>query len=113
MGMRRVFCRSLLLRPDQPQWAGPDSAAVHWWASDGHEPLVVLFWPTPDRQSAAVGWLVQVLTSLGVAPSLATVSRLEVLMNAAIVAPVSLLGSMACPWVAGAPGRRTAPWRPC
>jgi hypothetical protein len=36
----------------------------------------VLFWPTSDRQSAAAVWLVQVLTSLGVAPSLATFSRL-------------------------------------
>jgi hypothetical protein len=59
----------------------------------------VLFWPTSDRQSAAVVWLVQVLTSLGVAPSLATFSRLDVLMNAAIVAPVSLFGSMAFPQV--------------
>jgi VanZ family protein len=33
-----------------------------------------------------------VLTSLGVAPSLATFSRLEVLMNAAIVAAVSPAG---------------------
>jgi VanZ family protein len=63
--------------------------------SDGHESLVVLFWPTSDLQSAAVVWLVQVLTSLGVAPSLATFSRLDVLMNAVIVAAVSVLGSMA------------------
>jgi hypothetical protein len=33
----------------------------------------VLFWSTSNRQSAAVVWLVQVLTSLAVAPSLATI----------------------------------------
>jgi hypothetical protein len=44
-----------------------------------------------------VVWLLQVRTSLGVAPSLATFSRLEVLMKAAIVAAVSLLGSMPFP----------------
>jgi hypothetical protein len=55
------------------------------------------FWPTSDRQSAAVIWLVQLLTSIGVAPSLATFSRLNVLMNAAIVAQRSRLdGVPAC-----------------
>jgi hypothetical protein len=58
---------------------------------------LVLFWPTSDRQSAAVVWLLRLLTSIGVAPSLATLSRLEVLMNAAIVAPVSLLARSRSP----------------
>ena len=69
----------------------------------------MLFWPTSDRQSAAVVWLVQVLTSLGVARSRR--SRGSVLMNAAIVAAVSLLSSMAFSRVgwrasAGVPLRR-------
>jgi hypothetical protein len=52
--------------------------------------------PTPTAaQRAAVVGLVQLLTSIGVAPSLANFSGIEVLMNAAIVAAVSLLGSIA------------------
>ena len=56
--------------------------------------LLVLFWPNSDRQWTGVVWLNQLLTSLGVAPDLVTSTRLEVVMNAVIVAPVSLLGSM-------------------
>ena len=51
---------------------GPRFSRRSLGGSDRHESLVVLFWPTSDRQSAAVVWLGQVLTSLGVAPSLAT-----------------------------------------
>jgi hypothetical protein len=51
-----------------------------------------------------------VLTSLGVAPSLGTFSRFEVLMNAAIGAAVSLLARWRSRGWAGAPSRRTASW---
>jgi hypothetical protein len=89
------FAVFLLLRPDRATMGRPRFSRRSLGGSDGHRSLVVLFWPTPDRQSAAVVRLVQVVTSVGVAPSLATFSRLEVLMNAAIVAAVNLLGSMA------------------
>ena len=54
---------------------------------------LALFWPTSDRQSASVVWLSHVLTSSGASPALLTYSRMEVLMNAAIVAPLTFFGS--------------------
>jgi VanZ family protein len=67
--------------------------------------LVAVLSPTNSDQSAMVVWLEHVLARLGL-PGV-TFGRLEVLLNAAIVAPVSFLGSLLRPrstwrdWTAG------------
>jgi glycopeptide antibiotics resistance protein len=58
-----------------------------------------LLWPTSDRQNHMVVWVGDVLTSLGTPAEVVTFGRLEVLANAVIVVPVSLLGSIAFPRV--------------
>jgi glycopeptide antibiotics resistance protein len=69
---------------------------------------LALFSPSSSQQSGAVLRLGELLTSVGVPADLATYPRLEVLMNAVIVVPVTLLGSLVRPqwswrdWTAGA-----------
>jgi len=58
---------------------------------------VALFSPTNDQQSAAVVWLADVLKAVGIPDRLVTFNRLEVVMNAVIVAPVTFLGSLVFP----------------
>jgi glycopeptide antibiotics resistance protein len=58
---------------------------------------LALFWPSSDRQSAAVVWLADALTWLGLPATLVTFGRLEVVLNAAIVVPVTLLASAVRP----------------
>jgi glycopeptide antibiotics resistance protein len=59
--------------------------------------LLALFSPTSDQQSGAVQWLGSQLTSAGLPEQLVAFNRLEVLMNAAIVAPVTFLASLVWP----------------
>jgi glycopeptide antibiotics resistance protein len=54
---------------------------------------LVLLWPNSDRQSGMVLWLSHILTSAGASSAVVTYARLEVVMNAAIVAPLTFLGS--------------------
>ncbi|MGA8995767.1 MAG: VanZ family protein [Nocardioidaceae bacterium] len=58
---------------------------------------VALFSPTSGEQNQMVLWLGRVLDSTGVPARFTTFDRLEVLTNVAIIAPVSLLGSLAWP----------------
>ena len=58
---------------------------------------VALFSPSSQVQSSAVVHLGSVLSSLGVPAKLVTFPRLEVLMNAAIVAPLTFLASLSWP----------------
>jgi glycopeptide antibiotics resistance protein len=58
---------------------------------------IALFSPSSGLQSSAVAHLGSVLSSLGVPSRLVTDPRLEVVMNAAIVAPVTFLGSLSFP----------------
>ena len=58
---------------------------------------LALFSPTSEHQSGAVLRLADLLVWIGVPDHLATFTRLEVLMNAAIVAPVTFLASLAWP----------------
>ena len=55
---------------------------------------VALLWPSSDRQSGMVSWLVEVLRHLGLSASLVTFARAEVVMNVLIIAPVTFLGSL-------------------
>ena len=57
----------------------------------------VLFSPTSDRQNDAVVWLGSVLVALGVPEHIVMFGRLEVVMNVAIIAPVTFLGSIVQP----------------
>jgi glycopeptide antibiotics resistance protein len=59
--------------------------------------LVAVLSPTNSEQSSMVVWLAHRLHQLGVPAHLATSGRLEVLLNALIVAPVSFLGSVLRP----------------
>ncbi len=59
--------------------------------------LVALLAPTSDEQSGMVTWLGGVLTDLGLPRWLSNYQRLEVVMNALIIAPVTFLGSMLRP----------------
>jgi VanZ family protein len=59
--------------------------------------LVALFSPTSDRQSAAVEWLGRVLSGLGFPAGITSFTRLEVVMNAVIIAPVTFLASLVRP----------------
>jgi glycopeptide antibiotics resistance protein len=58
---------------------------------------IALFSPSSEHQSSAVAHLGSLLTSLGAPSRLVTYPRLEVVMNAAIVAPVTFLGSLSFP----------------
>ena len=58
---------------------------------------LALFSPLSQQQSSAVAHLGSLLDSLGAPSRLVTFPRLEVVMNAAIVAPVTLLGSLSWP----------------
>ena len=58
---------------------------------------IALFSPSSEHQSSAVAHLGSVLSSMGVPSRLVTYPRLEVVMNAAIVAPVTFLGSLSFP----------------
>jgi VanZ family protein len=58
---------------------------------------IALFSPSSEHQSSAVAHLGSLLTSLGVPSRLVTYPRLEVVMNAAIIAPVTFLGSLSFP----------------
>jgi glycopeptide antibiotics resistance protein len=59
--------------------------------------LVVLLAPTSDAQSSMVDWLAGVLRDLGAPRWLTNFGRLEVVMNAAIIAPVTVLASVLRP----------------
>ncbi len=59
--------------------------------------LVALFSPTSDRQSAAVEWLGTILSHAGFPPGITSFTRLEVVMNAVIIAPVTFLASLVRP----------------
>ncbi len=55
---------------------------------------VALFAPTSGTQSSMASWVVDLGTTLGFSPETATQERAEFLCNAAILAPVSALGSL-------------------
>jgi len=59
--------------------------------------LVALLAPTSSDQSAMVTWLGSRLTGLGIPRWLTSFHRLEVVMNAVVVAPVTFLGSVLRP----------------
>ncbi len=59
--------------------------------------LVALLAPTSDEQSGMVTWVGGVMADLGLPRWLSNYKRLEVVMNALIIAPVSFLGSMLRP----------------
>jgi glycopeptide antibiotics resistance protein len=59
--------------------------------------LVALLAPESDRQSGAVLWLQDLLARIGIDGPRVTFHRLEVLCNALIVVPVTLLGSLIRP----------------
>ena len=58
---------------------------------------LALFSPTSQLQSSAVVHLGSLLSSLGVPAKFVTFPRLEVVMNAAIVAPFTFLASLSWP----------------
>lgn len=58
---------------------------------------VALFSPSSQQQSNAVVWLGELLRLVGVPPRLTSFDRLEVVMNAVIVAPATFLASMVVP----------------
>ena len=58
---------------------------------------LALFSPSSEHQSSAVAHLGSLLTSLGAPSRLVTYPRLAVVMNAAIIAPVTFLGSLSFP----------------
>jgi glycopeptide antibiotics resistance protein len=58
---------------------------------------IALFSPSSEHQSSAVAHLGSLLASLGVPSRVVTFPRLEVVMNAAIIAPVTFLGSLSFP----------------
>ena len=55
--------------------------------------LVALLAPTSDQQSGMVTWLSGILADLGLPYGVTNFERLEVVMNALIISPVSFLGS--------------------
>jgi hypothetical protein len=59
--------------------------------------LLALFWPSSTRQSAAVVWVGHGLLHLGVPDRFVVFSRLEIVMNVLIVAPVTLLATFVRP----------------
>jgi VanZ family protein len=58
---------------------------------------VALFSPSSEQQSNAVVWLEGLLRVLGAPHMLTSYNRLEVVMNAVIVAPATFLASMVVP----------------
>lgn len=58
---------------------------------------VALFSPSSQQQSNAVVWVGELLRVLGAPPRLTSFDRLEVVMNAVIVAPATFLASMVVP----------------
>ncbi len=60
--------------------------------------VVALFSPSNDHQSAMLVWLSHRLQDLGIPYRAAPFSRLEIIMNALIIAPVSFLGSYVVRW---------------
>jgi glycopeptide antibiotics resistance protein len=56
--------------------------------------LVALLSPSSPIQSGLVYWLISRLWDLGLPYTLVTFARMEVVMNAVIIAPVSFLGSL-------------------
>lgn len=63
--------------------------------------LLVLFSPTNTRQAAGVVWLGNVLSHVGVPDRFVVFSRLEIVLNIAIVAPVTFLATFvrpSCSW---------------
>jgi VanZ family protein len=59
--------------------------------------VLALFSPSSEQQSGAVVWLGGVLHGWGLPVGLTAFNRLEVVMNAAIVAPASFLAGLAFP----------------
>lgn len=59
--------------------------------------LFVLFSPSSTRQADAVVWLGHVLSHLGAPDRFVVFSRLEIVLNIAIVAPVTFLATFARP----------------
>lgn len=63
--------------------------------------LVLLAWallaPTSEHQSGMVVWLGDRLAAIGAPADLIRFDRLEILMNALIIAPVSFFGSLLLP----------------
>jgi glycopeptide antibiotics resistance protein len=59
--------------------------------------VLAVFSPSSDQQSGAVLWLSGVLDGWGLPAGLASFTRLEVVMNAVIVAPASFLAGLAFP----------------
>jgi glycopeptide antibiotics resistance protein len=55
---------------------------------------VALLAPTSGTQSSMAAWVVDLGTAVGFSPETATQARAEFLCNAAILAPVSALGSL-------------------
>jgi glycopeptide antibiotics resistance protein len=58
---------------------------------------LALFFPNSDHQASAVARLSDLLVWLGAPSRFVTFNRLEVVMNAVIVAPVTLLASLVWP----------------
>jgi glycopeptide antibiotics resistance protein len=58
---------------------------------------IALFSPTSQQQSGAVVWLEELLRFAGAPPALTSFDRLEVLMNAVIVAPATFLAALVVP----------------
>jgi glycopeptide antibiotics resistance protein len=59
--------------------------------------LLVLFSPSSTRQAAAVVWLGHVLSHLGAPDRFVVFSRLEIVLNIAIIAPVTFLATFVRP----------------
>jgi glycopeptide antibiotics resistance protein len=58
---------------------------------------IALFSPSSEQQSGAVVWLEGLLRLIGAPQELTSFDRLEVLMNAVIVAPATFLASLVLP----------------
>ena len=58
---------------------------------------VVLLSPTSATQSSLVSDLVRWMTGLGLDPRVVTYNRAEILMNVAIIAPLTFLASLVAP----------------
>jgi hypothetical protein len=68
---------------------------------------LVLLAPTAGPQSASAGWIAEVVVALGVPEQIATGARVEFLLNAIILMPLSALGSLR--W----PGTTWRDWTAC
>ena len=58
---------------------------------------LVLLAPTSGPQSTGAGWVVDLATGVGIPAHIATGSRVEFVLNALILMPVSALGSLRWP----------------